>query len=316
MARSFASASSQYLQSASAPVTAMPLTIAVWAKSTTFNNATGIMASLTRKGNNQCWSIDTNAGGTVAANSFDGVNVDASTIASGSNSVWHQVTGVFTSTTSRTIYQDGIAGTLNATSINPASIDAFNVACRDTASGGPQLFFNGQIAEAAVWSVALTADEIVALSKGVSPNLIRPTSLVAYYPLLDSAAPDLDRWNGGFNLTPTNTPTMADHLAMFYRASGMAFLASSLAYTLALDVGSYTTTGFTMATRATRRLALNVGSYAVTGVTTNLHKGYVLTLAVGSYLTTGFAATLVRRLVGRLLLTGSYIRNRILKGSL
>ena len=42
----------------------------------------------------------------------------------------------------------------------------------------------GDIAEVAAWNVGLTNAEIVSLSKGYSPALIRPASLMEYIPLL------------------------------------------------------------------------------------------------------------------------------------
>lgn len=45
--------------------------------------------------------------------------------------------------------------------------------------------YNGSIAEWGLWAgVQLTADEIVALSKGYSPNRIRPTALQMHVPLV------------------------------------------------------------------------------------------------------------------------------------
>jgi hypothetical protein len=44
--------------------------------------------------------------------------------------------------------------------------------------------YNGSIADFALWDVQLNADEIAALSKGVSPNRIRPTALQMHVPLV------------------------------------------------------------------------------------------------------------------------------------
>lgn len=47
--------------------------------------------------------------------------------------------------------------------------------------------FYGYMAEVALWSVILTADEWKALGAGVSPLLIRPTALIEYLPLIGAA---------------------------------------------------------------------------------------------------------------------------------
>jgi hypothetical protein len=77
-------------------------------------------------------------------------------------------------------------------------------------SATPGLFLNGQIAEAAVWNVALSAAEIASLSKGFSPLLIRPASLVAYWPLIGRHDPEIDPV-GRFDMTLTANPTTAAH---------------------------------------------------------------------------------------------------------
>lgn len=46
-------------------------------------------------------------------------------------------------------------------------------------------YMNGLIEHAAVWSVALNPDEIVAMTQGVLPIKIRPAKLWAYWPLTD-----------------------------------------------------------------------------------------------------------------------------------
>ena len=44
-------------------------------------------------------------------------------------------------------------------------------------------FWNGRIAEAAIWNDALTPNEQRALSRGVSPRVVRPLKLRGYWPL-------------------------------------------------------------------------------------------------------------------------------------
>ena len=44
--------------------------------------------------------------------------------------------------------------------------------------------FNGRIAEVGIWNVALTAEEIASLAKGMTCDKVRPQSLVFYAPLV------------------------------------------------------------------------------------------------------------------------------------
>jgi len=55
-------------------------------------------------------------------------------------------------------------------------------------------FWTGRIAEAAAWSGVLTANEQRALSRGVSPRVVRPLALRGYWPLwaTSMASPEID----------------------------------------------------------------------------------------------------------------------------
>ena len=65
----------------------------------------------------------------------------------------------------------------------------------------------GGVADAAVWTVALTQGEITALAAGARPPSIRQGSLVGYWPLdgLQSPEPDLSGFAN--NMTLNGTPT-------------------------------------------------------------------------------------------------------------
>jgi hypothetical protein len=54
------------------------------------------------------------------------------------------------------------------------------------------ILFNGRIAEAAIWNVALTDAEFLALARGVPPNRIRRQSLKGYWPLHGISSPEVD----------------------------------------------------------------------------------------------------------------------------
>jgi hypothetical protein len=66
--------------------------------------------------------------------------------------------------------------------------------------------FNGQIQDVAVWSASLSDSELVALSKGVSPQMIRRASLIAHYPMWgDSSGTELDLSGNGQNVSEVGT---------------------------------------------------------------------------------------------------------------
>jgi hypothetical protein len=102
---------------------------------------------------------------------------------------WYSCVALFVSATDRQVYRDGVQDGTNATSKTPSiTTPLLRVGLNSNASpGNPAL---GSLAEIAVWSVALTVDEIAALVH-VSPLVIRPQSLVSYIPLLESGTIDL-----------------------------------------------------------------------------------------------------------------------------
>lgn len=73
-----------------------------------------------------------------------------------------------------------------------------------------------EMAECAVWNVALTTNEILALAKGVKATLIRLGNLRGYWPLLGLAMPEVNLARSGENAalftgTPAATTVKAVH---------------------------------------------------------------------------------------------------------
>ena len=66
---------------------------------------------------------------------------------------------------------------------------------------------NGDIAEVGIWNIALTADEIASLAKGITCDKIRPQSLVFYAPLVRN----LQDVKGGLTITNNNGATVSNH---------------------------------------------------------------------------------------------------------
>jgi hypothetical protein len=62
-----------------------------------------------------------------------------------------------------------------------------------------------------IWDVALTADEIAALAKGVRCSAIRPQNLRFHAPLIR----DLIDVRGGRTITNTNTATVIQHPRLY-----------------------------------------------------------------------------------------------------
>jgi hypothetical protein len=299
MARQYSRASSQYSTVASAVVSAMPFTVSARFYPTTLAAASGefySIVTIAAAGENAMLIVGEDASAfKIRAQVSPSTAPTATGFPWSTNTLtvntWHHC-ALTASTTNRDVW-------LNGTKTgNTEVIGNFSTLAETTVGGfkaGATNVHNisGRVAEVGIWDVVLTDDELLALSKGVSPLLIRPTSLKAYWPMLDSAAPDVDRWNAGYNLTPVNSPTMADHPLVFYPA-GPRPPANLNGYSLAADIGAYALTGVAATLRRTLRLAAAIGSYVVSGTAPILRAAWKATTVVGSYAITGVAAALLK----------------------
>jgi hypothetical protein len=116
---------------------------------------------------------------------------------------WHHLGGVYRTTTSRWAYADGIASAENTTS--PGTVATGNSVCIGAEHDGT-VAFNGELAEAAIWSEPLSATEMMLLAKGWSPLLIQPDKLRFYAPLWSEDEFDVV---SGANLVPSGTGSLS-----------------------------------------------------------------------------------------------------------
>lgn len=212
MARSF-NGTSDYLIYSGAAVTTTPLTMACWAKWNTLGTSTMLMTIGDNASTNTLlnrFRINKNATNSLvsaAANTTtSGTSVGGTIAATGT---WYHCAGVFTSATSRNVYLDAVAGTANTTNVTPTSLDDTTIGASTFTGPSVGAYMDGQIAEAGIWNVALTAAEITSLAKGVSPLMIRPASLISYWPLIGKTSPEIDL-RSRFEMT-VNGAVAADH---------------------------------------------------------------------------------------------------------
>jgi hypothetical protein len=146
--------------------------------------------------------------------SAGGASQAALTSAGYSASTLTHAAGVWNNSSSRVAYINGGSKGTNTTGTgtDPSAFDATYIGTRRNTSLGN--YADGTIAEAGIWNVALSDDEIASLAKGISPLLIRPANLVAYWPLYGNNSPEIDPV-GGFELTLTNSPTKGEHPRIF-----------------------------------------------------------------------------------------------------
>lgn len=194
--------SSQYLSVAQAVLTANPLTIAAWFKSTS-QTAEQCIASVGVSGANTCLGRVKAHGATTG----DPVQAETRTATLGSvaatttaytANTWHHACGVFTSNTSRDAFIDG--GSKGSSTVSRiGSADQFIVG----AAGALGLLFAGNIAHVAVWNIALSDGDVATLAAGADPQTIQAGNLVAYWTLSSDGSPTV----GALTLVATGSPT-------------------------------------------------------------------------------------------------------------
>jgi hypothetical protein len=192
----------------------------------------------------------TNAGTSSAASTTSGYSADA----------WQHACGIWISDSSRKAYLNG--GSEGAhTSLRDPSIASHNtiaLSCEANATIG---YMRGVIAEAAVWSAELTLAEIALLGTGVSPSFVRPSALVAYYPMFgrQGAAGNEEAWVGGTDMVQAGSPALADHPRIIYpRRRSMIAVPSAAASTYTLSNATYVP-GSLLSTGVTPRFTVTEG---------------------------------------------------------
>lgn len=207
MARGFTIASSQELRNATlAAATAAPLTMACWFRPSDVAGGTSKILMALDDAASEFFALQSIATTGACRATVTGGFV-ATAPGTPSNGVWAHVAGVFVSSTSRFAYLNGAIGAEGTDASTPVVTQTRLGALHGTAQ-----FTAGDIAEAAIWNVALNASEIQQLARGYSPLLVRKSSLVAYWPLNAGASPEPDRsLQARVSLTLMNAPPLTTH---------------------------------------------------------------------------------------------------------
>ena len=215
MARAFTAASSHKLVKTLAVRTATPITMACWFKVNGVAAAYMLMTEGSSTDNNPNHLLRVRgdvAGDPLEVSSRNDAASATGTCQTGTVTAgtWFHAAGVWSATNSRVAYLNGSAGTTDTTSVTPVTVDRTSIGALERLS--PTGYLDGVVAEAAIWSVALTTDEIVALAAGANPRRIRAHGLGAYWPLWGVASPEVDLGQQGntYHMTVTGA-VQADH---------------------------------------------------------------------------------------------------------
>lgn len=204
----------QWMTTASAPATTLPITMACWFNSdsvTALQTLVHLVASTTL--NNPyfgCFLRGDVAGDPLQMFVYQGSGTpafDSSNTTSGyTANTWHHACAVFVSSTNRTVYLDGgssASGSVNL-SVTPNQL---RIGRFVSSSNLPDYYMDGEIAEIGVWNTDLSAAEITSLAKGMRCSRVRPQNLEFYSPMVR----DLTDYSGALAITNNNTATASIH---------------------------------------------------------------------------------------------------------
>jgi len=207
----FDDASSEYLEYAAALVSEPPLTMASWFRAQSDSVGSVLVCISKPESFNTYYALhfagELTGDPVIAVTRCEGSPKYATTTTGYTVDTWHHACGVWAATDDRRAYIDGGSRGVEHTPASPTGLSATAIG-RLTRST-PSNYMNGDIACPAVWDAALTDDEVAALATGIWPPLIRPESLVAFWPLYN--VNDMRDIKGGYNLTAYNTPTTAEN---------------------------------------------------------------------------------------------------------
>lgn len=133
------------------------------------------------------------------------------------DATWHHVCIRFKNSTSKSVSINGVHESASAPgTISSTGSPGFTIGADPGSSY--TLHWAGKAADCAAWNVSLSDAEVEAMATGLrTANQVRPDALLAHWPLGGLYGDtDDDRWSGAYDLTPTNSPTWADHPRLWY----------------------------------------------------------------------------------------------------
>lgn len=214
MARLFNPANSNYLDVAAAVRTAAPWTVSAWYKPTSFIANVSLWAlSQHASVNDNRWDLRIDATtGKVSIGSRDTASSGATSTNGLTAGVWGHACGVEASSASRSVYGNGGGKATDTTTVNMTSLDRTAIgAIARTSPGASGNFANGILGEVAVWDVALTDAQILALANRANPWSINPDHIIMYVPVWGEDSPEKDFSKNRRSFSLNGTIAKAQH---------------------------------------------------------------------------------------------------------
>lgn len=183
-----------------------PFTINMWVYPVTVGAGVNILAALHNTTDDHVFRVALNGTtGRALFSAFDTTVANAASNTSYNASQWNMITGVGTSSTSRTVYLNNGGSATNTTAKTLTTPTAW-ILGGNWSGGAAVPAFEGYIAEFAVWDAELTTAEIATLYTGVKAHYVRPQNLRIYTPLIRDVVDTFGRTTSITNIDTTVQP--------------------------------------------------------------------------------------------------------------
>ena len=190
-----------YLPYAGGVVQGTPFTISAWGKSDATDAVTRTLVSIGSNAATDQYLALQRYSASAYVYSKNGATVGEINVTGLTANNWHHQAFVSSGNASRYAYRDGTTkSTENTTSVAPNAHNLTRIGGRAQSGGTPNDLWDGKLAHVAIWNIALTDAQIVALSRGADPRDIAPDNLISYWPLAGTASPEPDV-KSGFDMT-------------------------------------------------------------------------------------------------------------------
>jgi len=181
------SAGEEYVVAEAQTITAKPVTISAWVKSTTIAISQTVVCLLKWATQDEYLLLQLRgavAGDPAAALEYATAWKLAESSTGYTVNTWHHIAATFVSSTERSVWIDGGSKITNTDeqNVNFTLLDRIYIGAHKVDSG----FFDGKLAEVAIWNAELTDAQILDLANGNVPVNIESDNLRAYWKLLDS----------------------------------------------------------------------------------------------------------------------------------
>lgn len=200
---------SQALYRSGLNVVATPMTIAAWVKTATTSGFGKTIAAGATGSTNYHRIGQLVSTSRWFLQSYDTVTATPNLLSTTvpSTSAWVHVCGVFASTTSRTLYINGVQeGSTDTTSCAPANFTHMGFGAKVYTSGGTDSLFEGSLRDVVFWTVGLSGTQVASIASGASPLLFQPGDMALFAPCVGAAAlPEINL--RGPTLTSFGSPT-------------------------------------------------------------------------------------------------------------